>query len=238
MWKNINLEKCLSHIEKQMVPGSGGATGARPAITISRMCGAGGRTVASKLLDLMQAQAPPGCHWTIFDKNLIEKVLQDHLYSAQLAKYLPESGKSFLAEMMDRIRGGQLPATKAVEQTVETIWKLAAGGHVIVVGRAGNIITAKMKNVFHVRLAGSLERRIARVEQVYEMERAAAEAFVKAQDAAKKLYLKDYFGQDIDDPQLYHLIVNTDLISYDAAAHLIAEAATRWFESNTTATAT
>jgi cytidylate kinase len=228
MWNNINLENCLSHIEKQIVPNAVGVDAPGPAITISRMCGAGGRTVASKLLDLLQPTAPPGCQWTIFDKNLVEKVLEDHLQSARLAEFVPEAGKSWVGELMNKLRGQPVSATKLAGQTVETIWKLAAGGYTIIVGRGGNVITARMKNVFHLRLVGSPERRIARIEEVYEMDRRAAENFVKAQDAAKRLYLKEFFGRDLDDPQLYHLIVNTDRFSYDEAARLIFETFTNW----------
>lgn len=231
MWKNIDLEYCLSHINRGLDSKDKGPPGLRPSITISRMCGAGGRTVASKLVDYLQPQAPFGCHWTIFDKKLLEKVLEDHLLSARLAKNLPESGKSFVAEIMDRVRGKHSVSLKLVEQTVETIWKLAEGGHAILVGRAANVITAGLKNVFHVRLVGSLERRIERVEEVYEMGRAAAEAYVKSQDADKKLYVKEYFGRDIDDPILYHLIVNTDRISYEHAARLIADTFLNWCKS-------
>jgi len=228
MWNNINLEKCLSHIGQQVGSSLGGPDATRPAITISRMCGAGGRTVASALLDRLQLSAPPGCHWTVFDKNLIEKVLEDHLQSTRLAEYAPEAGRPMLIEMLHKIRGDRLPASKLVEQTIETIWKLAFGGHVIIVGRGGNIITARMKNVFHLRLVGSLERRITRIEEVYEMDRRTAANYVKTQDAAKKLYLKEYFGRDIDDSELYHLVINTDRIAYDETARLIFDAFTNW----------
>ena len=107
----------------------------------------------------------------------------------------------------------------------------AEGGYVILVGRAANIITAGLKNVFHVRLVGSLERRIDRVEEVYEMDRKAATAYVKSQDNAKKLFLKEYFGRDIDDSKLYHLVVNTHRIPYEAAAQLIGDAVTEWFKA-------
>jgi hypothetical protein len=228
MWNNINLENCLSHIETQIVSHDAGLDVSRPAITISRMCGAGGRTVASKLLDLLQPGAPPGCQWAIFDKNLVEKVLEDHLQSARLAEFVPEAGKSWVGELMNKLRGQPVSATKMAGQTVETIWKLAAGGYAIIVGRGGNVITARMKNVFHLRLVGSLDRRIARIEEVYEMSRRAAEKYVQTQDAAKRLYLKEFFGRDIDDPQLYHLIINTDRFAYDEAARLIFEAFTHW----------
>lgn len=237
MWKNIDLQKCLSHIESGLGSNEKSPLNIKPSITISRMCGAGGRTVASRLVDRLQPHAPFACHWTVFDKKLIGKVLEDHSLSTRLAEYAPESGRSLLAETINRLRGNRPSPSKIVEQTVETIWKLAQGGHVILVGRAANIITAGLKNVFHVRLVGSLERRIERVEEVYEMSRAAAQAYVKAQDADKKLYVKEYFGREIDNPELYHLIVNTDRISYEDTARLIADTFLNWSKSELAAEA-
>lgn len=230
MWNNINLEECLSHINRQRGAGGSDPPGTRPAITISRMCGSGGRTVASKLAECLQPHAPYGCHWTIFDQNLIKKVLEDHSLSTRLAELLPESSKSRLGEMLERLRGKKQPDTaKIVEHTVETIWQLAEGGYVILIGRGANVITARLPNVFHVRLVGSLENRIERVEEVYDFDRTAAREYIKSQDAAKRLYLKEYFGQDIDDPGLYHLIINTDRVSYGEAARLIGDAVIHWF---------
>jgi hypothetical protein len=36
--------------------------------------------------------------------------------------------------------------------------------------------------------------------------------------------LKKHFGQDLDDPLLYHMIINTDRIPYERAAQIIGEA--------------
>jgi cytidylate kinase len=250
MWKNINLGNCLSYInslaaseayivnptsEAKVHAGNVGAEGeinptAKPSITISRMCGAGGRTVASKLVEYLQPHTPAGRAWTIFDKNLIEKVLEDHHLSRRLAEFLQEDRKSRFAEVIQKMRGLNPTPSTLVEQTAETVWSLAHGGYVILVGRAGNVITEKLPEVFHVRLVGSLERRIARIEEVYEMSRNDAHEYVKAQDAAKRLYMKEYFGRDIDDPLLYHLVVNTDNISYERAAQLIGDAVVSRFK--------
>lgn len=230
MWKNINLEECLSHIRRQPEFADTGASEVRPSITISRQCGSGGRSVASKLAEYLEPHAPYGCHWTIFDRNLIRKVLEDHWLSVRLAEFLPESSKSLLAELLEKLRGKQPSASAIVVQTVETIWHLAAGGYVILVGRAGNVITAKLPNVFHVRLVASLENRIERVEEVYDFDRFAALEYIKSQDAAKRHYLKEYFGQDIDNSELYHLVVNTDRIAYDDAARLIGDAVINWLK--------
>ncbi len=237
MWNNINLEECLSHINRQRDSRCPGPPEKRPAITISRQCGSGGRTVASKLAEFLEPHTPCGCHWTIFDHNLIKKVLEDHWESVRLAEFLPESNQSRLSELMEKLRGKKLSASKIVEQTVETIWQLAAGGYVILVGRAANVITAKLPNVFHVRLVGSLENRIERIEEVYDFDRRGALEYIKSQDEAKRLYLKEYFGQDIEDPQLYHLVVNTDRISYADTAKLIGDAVINWFKLPATANA-
>lgn len=230
MWQNINLEKCLHHINSKRDSGGGGPPEARPAITISRMCGSGGRTVASKLAEYLDPHAPYGYHWTVFDHELIKKVLAEHWLPVRLAEHLPERSQSLLGELMEKLRGQKPAASQIVEQTVETIWHLAEGGHVILVGRGANVITAKLRNVFHVRLVGSLENRIERLEEVYDFDRQEALDYLKSQDTAKRHYLKEYFGQDIDDPQLYHLMVNTDRISYGDAAKLIGDAVIHWFK--------
>lgn len=231
MWKNINLERCLDHINSSREAGVAGPNEARPAITISRMCGSGGRTVASQLAEYLDPHAPYGTHWTVFDHALMIKVLEEHRLSVRLAGLLPERSQSLLRELIDRLRGKGPQASRIVEQTVETIWHLVGMGYVILVGRGANVITAKMPNVFHVRLVGSLENRLERLEEVYDFDRRSALAYLKAQDASKKLYLKEYFGADIEDPQLYHLIVNTDRIAYGEAAKLIGDAAVHWFKT-------
>jgi cytidylate kinase len=69
------------------------------------------------------------------------------------------------------------------------------------------------------------------------MGRAEAEAYIKSQDAGKKLYMKEYFGREIDDPQLYHVVVNTDRIPYEIAARLIADTFLNWRKSELAAKA-
>lgn len=230
MWKNINLQECLNHIVAKEAVRELGPPETRPSITISRMCGSGGRTVASKLAEYLEPHAPYGHHWTIFDRDLIKKVLEDHWMPGRLAEFLPESSKPLLGELMEKLHGRKPSASLIVEQTVETIWHLAEGGHVIIVGRGGNVITAKLRNVFHVRLVASPENRIERLEEVYDFDRTEAIEYMKSQDNAKKHYLKDYFGEDINNPGLYHLVVNTDHISYGEAARLIGNAVINWFK--------
>jgi cytidylate kinase len=46
----------------------------------------------------------------------------------------------------------------------------------------------------------------------------------RREDRGRKRYLKRYFDTDLDDPMLYHLVINTDLVPYEEAARIIADA--------------
>ncbi len=76
--------------------------------------------------------------------------------------------------------------------------------------------------MFHVRLVGSLERRVKRLQELYGLSSKAALELAYREDLGRRRYLKKYFNKDIDDPLLYHLVINTDLISYREAARMIA----------------
>jgi cytidylate kinase len=51
-----------------------------------------------------------------------------------------------------------------------------------------------------------------------------ARKFCLSEDRGRERYLKKYFNADINDPLLYHLIINTGLVNYDDAAKLIGDA--------------
>src|SRR5690348_8405820 len=76
----IGLENCLSFINCQMQAPRSAPT-KQPsgppwrAITISRQSGSGGHSVAATLVALLRAQDPEAaCPWTVFDRDLVQKV--------------------------------------------------------------------------------------------------------------------------------------------------------------------
>ena len=232
MWKSIGLEQCLSFINCQLRPADPAGLGqsVRPTITISRMTGSGGRTVASELVEYLQARSPAVCHWTVFDRNLIEKVLEDHHLPKRLAQFMPENHKPLLGDVLEEILGLHPDSWTLVHQTAETILRLAQMGCVILVGRGANIITAGLENAFHVRLIGSLPKRIERVQKVYDLDRPDALRFIDKEDRGRARYLKEHFGKKINDPLLYHLTINTDRIGYTEAARMVGEVVIQRFK--------
>jgi hypothetical protein len=225
---NAGIDHCYSFINSQSADSHGQVSGksVRRAVTISRQTGSGGFQVAEKLASYLQQHAPaPGVGWTVFDRELMHKVLADHNLPKYLANYLPEDRTSLIEDTLADIFGVHPPGETVVKQTTETLLQLADLGSVILIGRGGNIVTAKLPHVLHVRLVASLEDRIERICRGDHKTPAEVRKFCHEEDHARARYLKTYFNADINDPLHYHLIINTSRVGCDNAARLIGDAA-------------
>jgi cytidylate kinase len=229
------FERCRTYIDCHLRPPLRAGAGdwvEMPSVTISRQAGTGGISVAQALATWLQEHAPKStCPWTVFDKNLVQRVLEDHNLPARIAQFMPEDKGSSVSDAVEELLGLHPASWKLVRQTTETILQLAELGNAILVGRGANVITAHLDPVFHVRLVGSLARRAERIMAASKIGRRAALAFIKKEDTGRQRYLRRYFGQNIDDPLLYHLTLNTDHVQEKAAAELVGRAVLARFYS-------
>jgi cytidylate kinase len=226
---DTGVEHCTSFISSQFLStleaGAKTEAGVHRAVTISRQAGCGALVVAQKLAHYLQTHLPDNpLPWTVFDRNLMEKVLEEHDLPKYLARYLPEDRVSKIEDLVADILGTHPPAWKVAKHTAETILRLAALGNVIIIGHGCSIITAKLPDVLHVRLVAPLEKRVAHACDAYGMNEVDAHAFCGREDRGRERYLKQYFNADINDPLLYHLIINTGMVGYDDAAKVIGDA--------------
>ncbi|MGO8763708.1 MAG: AAA family ATPase [Limisphaerales bacterium] len=225
------LDNCLAFIQSQAaseeINGNGTMRNAARAVTISRQAGCGALVVAEKLANLLQKAAPKNSiPWTVFDRNLMDKVLEEHELPKYLSKFMREDRVSKTEDFITDLLGSQPPQWKMVRETSETMLKLADLGNVILIGRGGNVITSPLPDVLHVRLVCPLEKRMEHAHEAYNMTKTAARAFCLKEDRGRARYLKKYFHADINNPTGYHLVINTGMVGYEEAARLIAEAAT------------
>ncbi len=230
-----NLQKCQTYIDCHLrATEIHGAQHSRPpSVAVSRQTGTGALAIAERLAHILETSPlKTDCPWTVFDKNLVSKVLEDHDLPARLAQFMPEDKVSYLSDALEELLGLHPPTWNLIHQTTETILKLAELGNVILVGRGANVITAKLMHVFHVRLVGSLQRRAQRVETRLGLDPAAAAAFIQREDAGRERYLKKHFGHNINDPSLYHLVLNTDGFAEKDAAEIIAHSVIARFTSS------
>ena len=195
-----------------------------PAITISRESGAGAITIGHLVAEILDDRCPggPKVPWTVFERNLAEKVLQDHNLPATLERFMPEDTTFPLSDAVDQLLGLHPSSWTLVEHTTQTIRRLAVMGNVILVGRGSNFISAHSPHVFHVRLIAPLKDRVRHIEEYYHLEPAEAAQKVHDLDEARRRYVRRYFRADVADPLHYHLTINTTFTGFQNAAQIIA----------------
>ena len=185
----IGIDKCLTFINCQLSPPALAAARKSRlpfrALTISRQAGSGAHTIGEQVAALLKSRFPKDpCPWAVFDRNLVAKVMEEHHLPKSMAQFMPEDRISEISDTMDELFGLHPPSWDLVRKTSESILHLAELGHVIIIGRGASVITAKMDDVFHVRLVGSEEMRIERASELHEMIKREAATSSDAKTAA------------------------------------------------------
>jgi cytidylate kinase len=199
------------------------------AITISREAGTGGIIIAELLAQRLSAVEKTAATnpWAVFDANLAKQVLEDHKLPPQLERFITEDARFPIEEMVEEVLGLHPSAWTLVQHTTKTILRLASLGRAILVGRGASVITARLSNVFHVRLVAPLATRIRHAAEYYHLREAEAAMLVAERDQARRRYLRRYFNVEIDDPTLYDITLNTGRLgiarSAEAIEHLALE---------------
>ena len=229
MQTGMGYDRYLTFINCQIKPGKVGRSRRSEstrfrAITISRESGSGAHDIASRLAAALQTKAPGGKRpWTVFDKELVTQVLEDHHFPARMAEFIPEDRRNELQGAIEEMFGLRPSSWTLIQHMSETILRLVELGNVILIGRGANVVVQGRKDVLHIRLTGSLEVRAARVAAARNMSQQKAKETVLKEDRGRARYLKKYLEADIDDPLLYHATFNTDLVPSDRVVELIVQ---------------
>lgn len=194
-----------------------------PFITLSRQAGAGADSVAHLLAEKLNAGLPKDAQpWTVFDKNLIAKVLEDADLPQEIAKLVREDKDTTVQAIIGELLGLHPSMWTIFHHTSDTILKLARLGRCIIVGRGAGIITAKLTAGIHVRLVAPESVRLAYLKKHFSLDDKAAAKYLHEHDEGRRRYVKTNFEKHIDDPLLYHATLNTGLLAFEQSADLIA----------------
>jgi cytidylate kinase len=229
MNQRTHIETGLSVLEARLLNPQGGQVrrGAevRPFITLGHETGAGATTVGQLLIPLLeQSFREEGQGWVFLDKNLLAHALATHNLPERLAEFLPEDTVSEIKSVIGELVGLHPSLWELEHKVSEAIMQLGYLGRMVIAGRAAYLITRSLSGGFHVKLAASAEVRIERVMKLLQCDAVTAAAHIRKTDRGRRRYVKTRFGQDVDDPHLYDLVINTDRMTPMAVARLIVEA--------------
>jgi len=208
-------------------------------ITISRQFGSGGTEVASRVCELLgyryldkllmtQVAAEVGLsgkelvdfseeHFKV--KNFLERLLLPGPHS--VARFSVRSQDVTGAEALNVVQLDEARSASVVRSAIHTAYQQ---GNVVIVGRGGQATLQEMPGVLHVRIEAPMGIRILRIQAREGIVAEEARQLALRQDQISARYLKRLFGIRWDDPDLYHLIINTSKWGIETAAQLIVHA--------------
>lgn len=198
-------------------------------MTIAALYGAGGSVVGPRVAERLGVQfldrAIPSSVAT--RAGVTEKVVAD-------VDEKPRSGWERLLGILGRAS----PPTGASEQVerldleerrlraeIEEFLADATRSGGVVLGRGGAVVLASAPQALHVYLGGDRKARIERVMELQGIDRETAAQRVKANDRARREYVRSTYGVDGDNRTLYHLMIDAVALGVDVCVELIVGAA-------------
>ncbi len=201
-------------------------------ITLSRQSGSEGNEITKLLCERLGYQ--------YFDKNLMfQLATQIGMKPSEIADASGENyqAKSWLERAFANLAspfsdpsswtlGAQEDARQALSvlQVRKLINAAYEHGNVVIVGRGGQIALADKKDVLRVRIIAPLDTRIRRWQERENLSYEDARAKVRERDQAHIDFVKRFYDEDVNDPTLYDLVINTEKLTPKAAVDLIVQA--------------
>lgn len=112
-----------------------------------------------------------------------------------------------------------------VVRTERAIREVAATTGGVLLGRAAAVVLADLDSALHVRLRGDREKRLQRVMRTSGVDEKLASHRLEDSDRARSAYVKHFYRVDPDDPSLYHLVIDTTVVSVESAIEIVVRAA-------------
>ena len=179
-------------------------------ITISELLGTNGEKIARKVAEelkytfygtkeLFEAAAAMG---SLSDANK-----SDETVPGLLERWFSDKPKIYL----DRLQS--------------VIYEVAKKGNAVFFGRGGKFLLYSFDCAFHILVTGSTEKRIRRVMEEKQAGREVAEKMISRSDHDKRAFIRFAYDEDMLNPRLYDLVLNTDKLSIDSAVKMIVDAA-------------
>ena len=110
--------------------------------------------------------------------------------------------------------------------TEDVLLQQASTGEGVILGRGAVVLLREDPRALRVRLDGSAERRVEQAMRLdRSLDRQAAEAALRQFDRTHAAYLQQFYGADIRDASLYHLVLDSTAIDLDACVEVITRAA-------------
>ncbi len=179
-----------------------------PFITISREYGCGGYEIARLIADKINQKIKPQPEWVAYDRKILEGIMDNLGLTEKLANTLTTGLRTSMTELFRNAFSNLPPQVVVFKKLAETVRTLAINGNVIIVGRAGRIITRELPRGYHVRIVAPPDWRIERVACIHGVSIKEAKKIVLDKNRQREEFLKQFIKFDSRDCHNYHIVIN------------------------------
>ncbi len=198
--------------------------GRAPFVTISRESGALGRRLADAVIERLKARGGPLAHgWETFDRHLLAMLAGDPKLKFPLRELVGEEYHSRVYDYIHQLFTWSTPQDIVQKRVLHALISVAATGRVVIVGRAGALVTRGLKRGVHIRLVASTRTRVENVARRDHVSEEEALWRVRDLERSRLAFARKYLGHDLADPRHYDAVFNVDRVDLQDVAEWIVE---------------
>ncbi len=200
-----------------------------PVVTIRGLLGSGAPEIGRQVADRL--------HIDYVDREIIAEVaarLRRHEQDV-VEKEMPRGGLlGRIAEALEHTYGFEgvglpvwempLDDSRYLQSLESVIRKLAASRSIVIFGRGSQFILRDYPGALHILVVAPLEVRVKRVMQNLKSDEDTAKREIARFDNSGREFIKRYFHAELEDPRHYDLVINSEHLSFDAAASIVIDA--------------
>jgi len=200
-------------------------------IVVSRTLGSEGDVIARRVAEALEIP--------LLDKEIISRAAQmagvSETWMEGVERVPPLLER--MAELLGRYPSLDMtgmPPTVPVAVPMTTEWyrrmiedlirNIARTGKGVIIGHAAQVILKDFPNVLKVLIYAPMKTSVARVMVAEGLTQSEAEKRIRQSTRDRAEYIRLYYGAKWLDPELYDLIINTELLDPAASAAVILEA--------------
>lgn len=192
-----------------------------PFITISREYGCAGFPLGELLAVEFNKSNEDSLPWAVYDKRLLEKIENDHGIKQALLKSLCDKTHNEITDFFSSFITSTPSQSLFYKKIFTTIRALAYQGHTIIIGRGGVVASQKISGGFHVRIYAPFDWKVKQIMTMHSISEKEAQVMLKKVTKEREGYIKKYFKAEINDPNLYHLMINNAEFPHEEMSEII-----------------
>jgi cytidylate kinase len=174
-----------------------------PVVTISRQSGCSARRLTQKLVDELNKRRKSretSKDWDYVNKELLQKAARElDVKPSEIAYVFKYQERNALGDIFASYANKYYKSDRKIRKTIgDVIRSIAQEGNIIVIGRAGVVLTKDIMKSLHISLEAPLEWRSLMISERYDLTFADAKKSVIEMDKKRQRFRESFEGRNTD----------------------------------------